>query len=626
MDTERQRKEAIVRRQETSFFWALIHVLGSLELAILLLATIALACAVATVTESNFSTRVAQYYIYKAPWFNLWLTVLCVNLFAVALTRWPWQRKHLGFIVTHAGIILLLIGAMVGKEFGFEGSVTLNKGEPAKNRVTIPRTIFQVESPKDAAIYTHPLPVDVRPPSPEKAQVYPLPDTPLRLRVERYSEHLVQGTQLAPSRDGLPGLALRLSSGSLKRETMANLVLGSPETARFDFFGLALVEWVEGLSVPKPQKKAPDFFRETQMILAASPETPVVHNAGGAASGYRVLLEPDETEGRWKVTVVSPAGMQGSWPLPESLKKTRSLSGDPVEVVVEEFWPDFAMKEGKPVSLSAEARNPAVLVNLKGPRPESGAAANRPVFQLAPAGPDRVRYHMLRNGVVYGKGELAAGETMATGWADWQATIVKVLPQAALRPQVAESPDGEGTPGIFVRLIDRKKQEGEAQWIVSGTAQALEMNGEIIRIGFGQGVQVLPFWIRLDDFEVPRDEGTDTPSDFISTVTFEQPSTGRKLTATAHMNYPASFPGGFWRSCLGQNYKFSQASWNPENLNETTLQVLYDPGWPLKWFGSLMICLGIGIMFYFKPYSRKKPPAAGAPPEKIEKDETPVVV
>jgi hypothetical protein len=29
--------------------------------------------------------------------------------------------------------------------------------------------------------------------------------------------------------------------------------------------------------------------------------------------------------------------------------------------------------------------------------------------------------------------------------------------------------------------------------------------------------------------------------------------------------------------------------------------VLYDPGWPFKWIGSLGICCGIALMFYFMP-------------------------
>jgi hypothetical protein len=36
-------------------------------------------------------------------------------------------------------------------------------------------------------------------------------------------------------------------------------------------------------------------------------------------------------------------------------------------------------------------------------------------------------------------------------------------------------------------------------------------------------------------------------------------------------------------------------------LNQTTLQVLHDPGWLLKWTGSLGVCLGIVTMFYISP-------------------------
>ena len=90
----------------------------------------------------------------------------------------------------------------------------------------------------------------------------------------------------------------------------------------------------------------------------------------------------------------------------------------------------------------------------------------------------------------------------------------------------------------------------------------------------------------------------------MATVEFKDNITGETKTGTARMNHPASFPGTLWANLTGINYKFSQAEWNPRDLGETTLQVLYDPGWILKWTGSLAICVGIFIMFYFKPKSR----------------------
>ena len=159
------RKQMIAERRKRSAAWRVIHWLGSLQLALILLATIAIACAIATFAESNFNTKIAQTYIYKAPWFQIWLAVLCVNLFAVTLTRWPWQKRHIGFVVTHYGIITLLCGAMVGMQTGFEGNVTLRRNAPPTSRVTTSRSIIQLESPADSALYLMPFDAEVTRPS-----------------------------------------------------------------------------------------------------------------------------------------------------------------------------------------------------------------------------------------------------------------------------------------------------------------------------------------------------------------------------------------------------------------------------------------------------------------------------
>ena len=77
------------------------------------------------------------------------------------------------------------------------------------------------------------------------------------------------------------------------------------------------------------------------------------------------------------------------------------------------------------------------------------------------------------------------------------------------------------------------------------------------------------------------------------------------------MNNPFSYPGAWWRTWTGLTYKMSQASWNPENLGQSTIQILRDPGWLLKWIGSLLIVSGIFMLFYLKGFRR---PAASTPP------------
>ncbi|NJK92914.1 MAG: cytochrome c biogenesis protein ResB [Blastochloris sp.] len=77
------------------------------------------------------------------------------------------------------------------------------------------------------------------------------------------------------------------------------------------------------------------------------------------------------------------------------------------------------------------------------------------------------------------------------------------------------------------------------------------------------------------------------------------------------MNEPMNYPDALWRSFTGFTYKMSQASWNPENLQQSSVQILRDPGWLLKWVGCLIICLGIFSLFYLRP-----PRADLRPPEK----------
>jgi cytochrome c biogenesis protein ResB len=143
--------------------------------------------------------------------------------------------------------------------------------------------------------------------------------------------------------------------------------------------------------------------------------------------------------------------------------------------------------------------------------------------------------------------------------------------------------------------------------VPSGEITSLTDGKNVVRIGYGLELKPVPFSIRLVDFEVPRYEGTETPSNFIASVEFQDSATGAVKSGTARMNYPASFPGTILSNFTGINYKFSQAEWNPKDLGETTLQVLYDPGWLFKWLGSLLICVGIAIMFYIKPKSTTRP-------------------
>src|SRR6187549_4005313 len=110
---------------------------ASIKLAVVLLAVLIVASIAGTIWESSFDAKVARAYVYGAPWFNLWLLLLAANLAVSALSRWPWKKHHVAFLITHLGIITLLFGSLIGRIWGEEGTITLFKGEPPSNRLLI---------------------------------------------------------------------------------------------------------------------------------------------------------------------------------------------------------------------------------------------------------------------------------------------------------------------------------------------------------------------------------------------------------------------------------------------------------------------------------------------------------
>jgi hypothetical protein len=593
-------KQMIAERRKRSAAWRVIHYLGSLQLALILLATIAIACAIATFAESNFNTKIAQTYIYKAPWFQIWLAVLCVNLFAVTLTRWPWQKRHLGFVVTHYGIITLLIGAMVGTQTGFEGNVTLRKDASPTNRVTTSRSIIQLESAAESALYLMQFDAEATPPSERRPRTFPVPGTNHKIVADEFSPNLVREQRFVASQtsDAPPSALLKLSSEMAGRTLDVPLALLSGQTDDKDFFGLARIVFSPALA-----KASPPPVQETQMVFANY--EPIVQSQG-ARSGVTVRLSEDGS----KVTILSGEGAGATYLRSEIMNQPIAEAGS--LVVVESYWADFAMKDGKPATKSDSPNNPAALIRIsKLAETENG----KPSLELAPTG-DGISYQLLRGAQILATGSAKPGDSFALGWADWRAELVQFFSKAELVNEIKPGPPlpkGEqGIPGFRAHLEGDGKR-GSDRWVESGEITALTEGTQVVRIGYGLETKPLPFSLRLVNFEVPRDEGTDTPSDFLATIEFRNSADGATKTGVARMNHPASFPGTPLANLTGFNYKFSQAEWNPRDLEETTLQVLYDPGWLLKWIGSLGICLGIAIMFYLTPGGRNSGAARRLP-------------
>jgi hypothetical protein len=156
--------------------------------------------------------------------------------------------------------------------------------------------------------------------------------------------------------------------------------------------------------------------------------------------------------------------------------------------------------------------------------------------------------------------------------------------------------------GVKVRV----DQNGETfeQWVPAGWQITVPTLPKETMVAYGWKTVSLPIGLELLDFEVKRNEGSDSPAGFKSTLRVTN-SDGENAIGSCWMNHPFSYPSGWVRTWTGLTYKISQASWNPENLEQSSVQILRDPGWLLKWIGSLLVVTGVFMMFYLQPYRKQ---------------------
>lgn len=115
-------------------FRRVLKVLASLKLAVIIIAAIAVLIALGTVVESKYDAWTAKNLIYNSLWMYLALGGLATSLIAVMADRWPWQPRHIPFLLAHAGILIILYGSMLTYLYGIDGTVRLpQSGEVVKD-------------------------------------------------------------------------------------------------------------------------------------------------------------------------------------------------------------------------------------------------------------------------------------------------------------------------------------------------------------------------------------------------------------------------------------------------------------------------------------------------------------
>lgn len=576
-----------MQSEPPSFWIRVFDLLSSLKLAVVILLTLGGVLAAGTIVESLHDTDTARYYVYGTWWFCALLGMLGLNVFVSALSRWPWKRHHIGFLVTHLGILTILAGSLVTLLKGFEGQVILAEGESTTRMSLTEERIFLL-SAQDSKLEEIPVQFRFQPPSagePFHAKAF----KDLRISVSEFLPHAQAQVDVREG-DGLinPALAVKLSGSRATVEEWA--FSREPDRQRINL-GPASVTYLElpdaksfSQILKNPKARGPILWLDGQLI----PVNPQLPQSFSLKDG-RIASIRDY----YPQAGVTPEGVVNISKNPINPALRIQIPGkiEPETHLLFSRFPELGSGE-------KDSAGPGAPWRLLYIPPELGQGKNE--MALARLADGKIQY-ALGSGSEWRQADYRSGETLPTGWMDFQFQITQNLEKADIEKKFrrVSTPPGKEGPPPAIRLSVSDGKSSQELWLGRGDEQALLLGSRRFKIAYGLKSYPLGFEVKLNDFQMGVNEGTTDPASYESHVTVLDPDRLEKQDHRIYMNNPLKY-GPF---------KLFQASYqmNPDGSAYSVLAAGYDPGVPLKYAGALVMISGIILMFFFRPvYSRKK--------------------
>ena len=185
-------------------------------------------------------------------------------------------------------------------------------------------------------------------------------------------------------------------------------------------------------------------------------------------------------------------------------------------------------------------------------------------------------------------------ESLQLDWMGFDLKLLRVLPAARENWDFTEK---KGPTPLTVAAA-KMKYKNQEQWLLMNDTLKIFSDSAVYIISFGQKRIELDFPVALKSFEMEKYEGIDKAREYKSIVNVPGVE-----NHTISMNEPLKYKG----------LTFYQASFQQDEMGRPTSSVLsvnYDPGRVLKYIGSLIVSLGILLLFYFKrkwswPFQKK---------------------
>ncbi|MCP4250821.1 MAG: cytochrome c biogenesis protein CcsA [bacterium] len=573
-----------------------LRALGSLWLAAVLLVLLLVAMGCATVVESTDGTERALADFYLSWWFQGLLALLAVNVATALVVRYPFNRRQIGFVATHSGILITLGGALVTSWWSIDGQLGLAEGDTSEKFNLPGLETLTVTNRQDSQ------------------------------EVKTILTGRGIGKPRATDRTGQP----EMSVGDL--------------TVRFEQY-LPDGQWVRNVTddgtAPNPAVEvllADPQHQHSAWLFAGGDSTElghqleatfrVVKNAAELAELLAPLDPADADDASAGSIRVELAGSQFAMPIEQCSDRAVPLGDTGYTVQVLRYLPHATVgPNNKVVTASNRPENPAVEVEFTGSEGKSTrvAFAKFPDFRSmhgreehedikltfvagkAPAGSgspiellagpdDRLFARFQPPGADLSTRELTVGTATETPWPGRKLTVLRRFDRARAEWTVepVEPPRETRMPALLLDLST--PEQTNRMWVQKFRPRPVTVDGVPYQISYGIDSRDLGFVVKLNRFHIAQYPGTMQPRSFESHVTITE-ADGTVRDEVISMNNPAKVAG----------YTLFQSSYDQRGRKPVSyLSVARDPGLPIVFAGYIVMMAGMAVVLVTRMLDRRR--------------------
>lgn len=583
-----------------SYLKAALHWLGSLKLAVILLATLGIVVGAATIVEADHGRAYAQWYVYHSAWFVALLGMLGMNICCAALSRFPWKRHQIGFVVTHLGLLVLLGGAICSFLYGVEGHVTLREGETTTT-MTVPHQcqltaswMNRTDEPPFEFTF-EPGPADWR-----KNKTLHLGELDgLSATVLRYYSHAEAVEDWVPDQSEIGGPVLKLQVGGPHGSDGPESLLVDQDLGDEIFVGPIRVQLERAVSdaMLKDFQNPPLEQLGPKGVLLVYYQDHVARIAVADSIGTKTSLGDGNASIR--ITRYLPDAR------PDAHGRFESVGDDPRNPVVE--FEVLVGEKGQPLRQMAFAKSPLLSLD---PIYDRVCPVKCRYYHPVVKPPTSLEFLQARDGALHWrilsenkvgrKGVVSEGTNIDLP-GNLRVTVSEYLRHG--RSRITFNP-----VDVDSEQADKAEAAAEIALSIGGVTQTVWLQRNhatlstrtvatphgLLQVKLGYGELPLGYSLKLVEFQREANPGGIGNASYASIVRVIDQDRGVDDDYEISMNHPFTYNGlTFYQSGFNEGQSGDRAS---------TFSVARDPGRPMKYAGSLMICLGIATMFYMRAY------------------------